>query len=202
MLHSPKAEEGRKLYRFERGVEDPVILPLKGVEGRLEDFCVIKATSLYTSFPAYTHPMGIGQEKAKTRGDLEECRRVEEAAGFEIKFVKEGRLLLAGTDRFYPFPARRLQPLRSGMNCVHIALDKVEKTTIILSLTVSRLKNRCIPRIFWLTAIFIVVTKYSNLFFPFTFFLNGSHIAFGYELIIRSETTDFMEIIRDKLPSV
>ena len=63
MLHSPKAEEGRKLYRFERGVEDPVILLLKGVEGRLEDFCVIKATSLYTSFPAYTHPMGIGQEK-------------------------------------------------------------------------------------------------------------------------------------------
>ena len=73
---------------------------------------------------------------------------------------------------------------------------------IILSLTVSRLKNRCIPCIFWVTAIFIVVTKYSNLFFPFTFFLNGSHAAFGYELIIRSETTDFMEIIRDKLPSV
>lgn len=72
----------------------------------------------------------------------------------------------------------------------------------ILSLTVSRLKNRCIPCIFWVTAIFIVVTKYSNLFFPFTFFLNGSHIAFGYELIIRSETADFMEIIRDKLPSV
>ena len=72
----------------------------------------------------------------------------------------------------------------------------------ILSLTVSRLKNRCIPCIFWGTAIFIVVTKYSNLFFPFTFFLNGSHIAFGYELIIRSETTDFMESIRDKLPPV
>ena len=73
---------------------------------------------------------------------------------------------------------------------------------IILSLTVSRLKNRCIPCIFWVTAIFTVVAKYSNLFFPFAFFLNGSHIAFGYELIIRSETTDFMEIIRDKLPSV
>ena len=72
----------------------------------------------------------------------------------------------------------------------------------ILSLTVSRLKNRCIPCIFWVTAIFTVVAKYSNLFFPFAFFLNGSHIAFGYELIIRSETTDFMEIIRDKLPSV
>ena len=73
---------------------------------------------------------------------------------------------------------------------------------IILSLTVSRLNNRCIPCIFWVTAIIVVVTKYSNLFFPFTFFLNGSHAAFGYELIIRSETTDFMEIIRDKLPSV
>ena len=73
---------------------------------------------------------------------------------------------------------------------------------IILSLTVSRLNNRCIPCIFWVTAIIVVVTKYSNLFFPFTFFLNGSHAAFGYELIIRSETTDFMESIRDKLSSV
>ena len=81
-------------------------------------------------------------------------------------------------------------------NCVILIYDK------ILSLTVSRLKNRCIPCIFWVTAIFTVVAKYSNLFFPFAFFLNGSHIAFGYELIIRSETTDFMEIIRDKLPSV
>lgn len=77
-----------------------------------------------------------------------------------------------------------------------------QSCVMILSLTVSRLKNRCIPCNFWVTAIFIVVTKYSNLFFPFTFFLNGSHAAFGYKLIIRSETTDFMEIIRDKLPSV
>ena len=76
------------------------------------------------------------------------------------------------------------------------------KRYTILSLTVSRLKNRCIPCVFWVTAIFAVVTKYSNLFFPFTFFLNGSHAAFGYELIICSETTDFMEIIRDKLSSV
>ena len=82
------------------------------------------------------------------------------------------------------------------------ALRKLVLDDIILSLTVSRLKNRCIPCIFWVTAIFTVVAKYSNLFFPFAFFLNGSHIAFGYELIIRSETTDFMEIIRDKLPSV
>ena len=72
----------------------------------------------------------------------------------------------------------------------------------ILSLTVSRLNNRCIPCIFWVTAIVAVVTKYSNLFFPFTFFLDGSHAAIGYELIICSQTTDFMESIRDKLPSV
>lgn len=81
-------------------------------------------------------------------------------------------------------------------------LDRHILFVIILSLTVSRLKNRCIPCVFWVTAIFAVVTKYSNLFFPFTFFLNGSHAAFGYELIICSETTDFMEIIRDKLSSV
>ena len=83
-----------------------------------------------------------------------------------------------------------------------ILLDLAHFFVIILSLTVSRLNNRCIPCIFWVTAIIVVVTKYSNLFFPFTFFLNGSHAAFGYELIIRSETTDFMECIRDKLSSV
>ena len=77
------------------------------------------------------------------------------------------------------------------MNCV-----------IILSLTVSRLNNRCIPCIFWATAIVVVVSKYSNLLFPFTFLLNGSHAAFGYELIISSETTGFMERIRDMLPPV
>ena len=43
-----------------------------------------------------------------------------------------------------------------------------------------------------------VLNSYLSLYF----FLNGSHAAFGYELIIRSETADFMEIIRDKLPSV
>ena len=72
----------------------------------------------------------------------------------------------------------------------------------ILSLTVGKRKNRCIPCAFWVTAIFAVVSKYSNLFFPFTFFLDGSHAAFGYELIICSEATDFMEVIRDKLPPV
>lgn len=86
--------------------------------------------------------------------------------------------------------------------CQRLSFDFFCKRNIILSLTVSRLNNRCIPCIFWVTAIIVVVTKYSNLFFPFTFFLNGSHAAFGYELIIRSETTDFMECIRDKLSSV
>ena len=70
------------------------------------------------------------------------------------------------------------------------------------SLTVSKTKNRCKPYDYWAAAIFVVVADYSNLFFSFTFFLNGSHTAFGYELIIRSETTGFMEIIRDKFPSV
>ena len=73
---------------------------------------------------------------------------------------------------------------------------------IVPSLTVSKTKNRCKPYDYWATAIFVVVADYSNLFFSFTFFLNGSHTAFGYELIIRSETTGFMEIIRDKFPSV
>ena len=73
---------------------------------------------------------------------------------------------------------------------------------IIPSLTVSKTKNRCKPYDYWAAAIFVVVADYSNLFFSFTFFLNGSHTAFGYELIIRSETTGFMEIIRDKFPSV
>ena len=33
----------------------------------------------------------------------------------------------------YPFSARRLRPLRSGMNCVRITLDKVAENTIIKS---------------------------------------------------------------------
>ena len=35
---------------------------------------------------------------------------------------------------FYPLSARRLRPLRSGMNCVRITLDKVVENTIIKSL--------------------------------------------------------------------
>ncbi len=70
------------------------------------------------------------------------------------------------------------------------------------SLTVVWRKNRCIPCIYWATAIFAVVTESSNLFFPFTFFLNGPHIAFGYKLIIRSETAGLMKGICDPVPFI
>ena len=73
---------------------------------------------------------------------------------------------------------------------------------IIPSLTVDETKNRCIPCVYWVTAIFVVVMKYSNLFFPFAFFLNCSHFAFGYELIISSETAGFMKIICNSFPLI
>ena len=65
----------------------------------------------------------------------------------------------------------------------------------IPSLTVAEIKNRCIPCVYWGTAILVVVMKYSNLFFSFAFFLDRSHFAFGYELIISSEAAGFMKII-------
>lgn len=68
---------------------------------------------------------------------------------------------------------------------------------IILSLTVDGRKNRCIPCICWAAAIFAVVTNYSNLFLPFTFFLDHSHFTFGYELVVCPETAGFMKVIRD-----
>lgn len=77
--------------------------------------------------------------------------------------------------------------------------DKISK---IPSLTVRKDKNRCIPHIYWGIAIFVVVAKYSNLFLPFTFFLNISHFTFCYELIICSETTDVMKIIRNSFSFV
>lgn len=73
---------------------------------------------------------------------------------------------------------------------------------IIPSLTVRKSKNRCIPYGYWATAIFAVVADYSILFFPFTFFLNISHFTFCYELIICSETTDVMKIIRNSFSFV
>ena len=68
-------------------------------------------------------------------------------------------------------------------------------TAMFPSLTVAEIKNRCIPCVYWGTAIFVVVMKYSNLFFSFAFFLDRSHFAFGYELIISSEAAGFMKII-------
>ena len=66
---------------------------------------------------------------------------------------------------------------------------------LLPSLTVAEIKNRCIPCVYWGTAIFVVVMKYSNLFFSLAFFLDRSHFAFGYELIISSEAAGFMKII-------
>lgn len=83
----------------------------------------------------------------------------------------------------------------------HSIAEKREKyketafCVIIPSLTVAEIKNRCIPCVYWGTAIFVVVMKYSNLFFSFAFFLDRSHFAFGYELIISSEAAGFMKII-------
>ena len=74
--------------------------------------------------------------------------------------------------------------------------------SIIPSLTVRKSKNRCIPYGYWAAAIFAVVADYSILFFPFTFFLNISHFTFCYELIICSETTDVMKIIRNSFSFV
>ena len=80
----------------------------------------------------------------------------------------------------------------------YVNKDKVYQTTDggkIPSLTVAEIKNRCIPCVYWGTAIFVVVIKYSNLFCSFAFFLDRSHFAFGYELIISSEAAGFMKII-------
>ena len=63
-------------------------------------------------------------------------------------------------------------------------------------------KNRCIPCVYWATAIFVVVLNYSNLFLPFAFFLDCSHFTFGYELVVRPETAGFMKIIRNLFPPV
>lgn len=74
-------------------------------------------------------------------------------------------------------------------------LTEIRKEHIILSLTVSKRKNRCIPCAYLGTAIFIVVIEYCNLFPSFTLFLNCFHFTFGYELIVCSKSTSFMKII-------
>ena len=78
---------------------------------------------------------------------------------------------------------------------LELALLHMQAYANIPSLTVAEIKNRCIPCVYWGTAIFVVVMKYSNLFFSFAFFLDRSHFAFGYELIISSEAAGFMKII-------
>ena len=72
----------------------------------------------------------------------------------------------------------------------------------IPSLTVCKRKNRCNPCIYWAVAIFLIVTKYGNLFFSFTFFLDRFHSAFRYKLIIRLKAAGFMKIISNSFPFV
>ena len=67
--------------------------------------------------------------------------------------------------------------------------------SIFLSLTFLKRKNRYNPCIYWSIAIFAIVIDYSNLFVPFAIFLNCSYFALRYKLIIRSESTDFMQVI-------
>ena len=88
--------------------------------------------------------------------------------------------------------------LESLLKCLHF----FQTSYIIPSLTVDEGENRCIPCIYWATAIFTVVTEYSNLFLSLTFFLDCPHFTFGYELIIRPETTDFVKVICDLFPFV
>lgn len=52
----------------------------------------------------------------------------------------------------------------------------------IPSLTLWKRKNRCTPCIYWSVEIFAVVTEYSNLFSPFTFFLDSSSFFFLWGL--------------------
>lgn len=44
-------------------------------------------------------------------------------------------------------------------------------------------------------AIFVVVMKYSNLFLPFTFFLNSFHMPFSNKFKVGIKTTDSMQSI-------
>ena len=84
----------------------------------------------------------------------------------------------------------------------NLLLTNLSKSVIFPSLTVVGRKNRCIPCVYWATAIFAVVLNYSNLFLPFAFFLDCSHFTFGYELVVCPETAGFMKIIRDLFPSI
>ena len=87
----------------------------------------------------------------------------------------------------------------TGSEVYFSTFKNVEKgdCRIPLSLTVVRRKNRCIPCVYWVIAIFVVVLKYSNLFLPFTFFLYCFHFALCYKLIVCPKTTAFMKGIRN-----
>ena len=80
--------------------------------------------------------------------------------------------------------------------------NKKSKCDMILSLTVVGRKNRCIPCIYWATAIFAVVSDYSNLFLPLAFFLDRSHLTLSHELIVCPKTTGLMKVICDRLPFI
>ena len=82
------------------------------------------------------------------------------------------------------------------------ALIFQQRNSIIPSLTVDKRKNRCIPHIYWVTAILAVVSNYSNLFFPLTFFLDVSHFTFRYELIVCPKTKGLVKIICDGFPLI
>lgn len=93
-------------------------------------------------------------------------------------------------------------PWKPFSQLFYILLHLMAKNVTILSLTVRNLKSRCIPCVCWDVATFSVVTKFSNLFLPFAFLLNISHLALGDKLVIRPEATDLMEVIRDRFPFI
>ncbi len=83
-----------------------------------------------------------------------------------------------------------------------VNLRLIFRSVTILSLTVVGRKNRCIPCIYWATAIFAVVSDYSNLFLPLAFFLDRSHLTLSHELIVCPKTTGLMKVICDRLPFI
>ena len=80
------------------------------------------------------------------------------------------------------------------MSCEFVMniFKKVEKTGIILFLTVSKNKIAATPENIGVVAILTVVLNYSILFPSFTFFLDGFHLAFGDKFEICIKTTDLM----------
>ncbi len=61
----------------------------------------------------------------------------------------------------------------------------------------SKIRNKAIANIF--SQMGLVEAWGSNVLSPLTFFLNSFHFPFCYELIVRSESAGFMEIISDFL---